>query len=349
MASLIRAANLAGFEELMGQLGGDAPALLARYHLDPALIRDPDAYVPYRSVAMILERAAVECACPDFGLRLVHWQGLDMLGPLAVIARNADNVLQAFLGIARYLYIHGPALKLNLNGRNAAGDYCFDYRIEEADLYQLAQGYELSLANGAHILRLLAGPSARPARLYFTHAALSPSGTYQRAFGCPVEFEAGYCGFDLRASDMQRPLVSADAHTLTLAQRYLESSQPPGGRLADRVAELIHRLLPTGHCQIGAVAEQLAMHPRTLQRALRAEGTGYDELLDDLRRERARAYLAMTGMRFSQIAGLLGYADQSAFNRSCRRWFGTTPKRLRARLLEELSPPRSQRLPAAPG
>jgi AraC-like DNA-binding protein len=34
-------------------------------------------------------------------------------------------------------------------------------------------------------------------------------------------------------------------------------------------------------------------------------------------------------MPFSQIAGLLGYSEQSAFNRACRLWFGKTPRQYR--------------------
>jgi AraC-like DNA-binding protein len=38
----------------------------------------------------------------------------------------------------------------------------------------------------------------------------------------------------------------------------------------------------------------------------------------------------VTGLEFSHIAGLLGYTEQSALNRSCRRWFGKTPGECRA-------------------
>jgi AraC-like DNA-binding protein len=332
MATLIRAANLAGLETLMSQFGADAAALLARYHIDPAVIRDPDAYLPYRSLSQVLERAASECQCPDFGLRLAHWQGLSMLGPVAVMARSANDVLEAFRSMSRYLHVHGPALKLSLTGRNAAGDYCFDFRIDEPGLVQLSQSYELSLANGVHILRLLAGAGTNPSRVYFQHAPLSSRATYARTFGCPVEFEVDHAGFDLPAVAMQRPVASADPHARQMAQRFLETSQPPDGRIADRVGELIHRLLATGQCSIGAIAEQLAMHPRSLQRALSACGTGYEQLLDEIRRDKARRYLAQTAMRYSQIAGLLGYTDQSTFNRACRRWFDCAPKALRQRL-----------------
>lgn len=329
MGTLIRAANLAGIEELMEELGSNAQPLLARYHIDPALICDPDAYLPYKSLFNVLESGAIECQCPDFGLRLAQWQGLGMLGPVAVMTRNATNVLEAFRSLAKYLYVHGPALKLSLRGCNQAGDYCFNYRLDEPGMDNIPQGYELSLANGSHILRMLAGQSARPARIYFMHAPLSSHTTYTKAFGCPVEFNAGHCGFDLKAQDMQRPLLRADAHTRQMAQRFLESSHPPDSKVSDRVAELIYRLLATGHCNLAVIAEQLAMHPRSLQRALSASDTSYELLLDDIRRDKARQYIVQTTMRFSQVFGLLGYTDQSTFNRACRRWFGSTPKQIR--------------------
>jgi methylphosphotriester-DNA--protein-cysteine methyltransferase len=43
-------------------------------------------------------------------------------------------------------------------------------------------------------------------------------------------------------------------------------------------------------------------------------------------------YLAEPGLYLSQIAVLLGYSEQSALNRSCRRWFGKTPRQYRAGL-----------------
>ncbi len=335
MSTLIRAANLAGIEELMAELGHDAAPLLARYHIHPQLIRDPEAYVPYRSLAAVIEQAALDTRCPDFGLRISHWQGLDMLGPIAVIARAADNVLHAFEGIAHYLHIHGPALKLSLQGRTLAGDYGFRFRIEERGLSQLTQSYELSMANASSILRLLTANKAKPARIYFTHAPLSNEAVYQRAFACPVEFNTDSSGFDLSEADALRPLSSADAQTLHVAQSFLESHGPSDAQLSEQVNELIHRLLPTGQCRIQTVAEQLAMHPRTLQRHLRQDGTCFETLLDGIRRDKARTYLAISGMRFSQISGLLGYADQSTFNRACRRWYRLTPKSLRHHLLRK--------------
>ena len=71
------------------------------------------------------------------------------------------------------------------------------------------------------------------------------------------------------------------------------------------------------------------MHPRTLHRRLAREGARFEEIKDEVRREMARSLIAQAGLSMTQIAGALGYAEQSALSRSCVRWFGDSPRRLR--------------------
>ena len=44
-----------------------------------------------------------------------------------------------------------------------------------------------------------------------------------------------------------------------------------------------------------------------------------------VRRNRAETYLAERAIPMSHVAAMLGYAEQSSFNRACLRWFGTMP------------------------
>jgi AraC-like DNA-binding protein len=98
------------------------------------------------------------------------------------------------------------------------------------------------------------------------------------------------------------------------------------------VAALSRRLLAVGHCTTEAIAEQLAMHPRTLQRRLAEDGIRCQDIIDEVRRKQAVRYLSEPRLYLGQIAGLLGFAEQSSLNRACRRWFGKTPRQYRADL-----------------
>ena len=53
-----------------------------------------------------------------------------------------------------------------------------------------------------------------------------------------------------------------------------------------------------------------------------------------MRREQAARYLAEDDLPFSQVTSLLGYTEQSAFNRACQRWFAMTPRQYRRQASE---------------
>jgi AraC-like DNA-binding protein len=80
------------------------------------------------------------------------------------------------------------------------------------------------------------------------------------------------------------------------------------------------------------VAQALHLSERTLQRRLQEEGTSYQQLLDDTRRELAQQYLATPRMTLLEIAYLLGFSEPSNFFRAFRRWFGKTPGEYREEL-----------------
>ena len=88
--------------------------------------------------------------------------------------------------------------------------------------------------------------------------------------------------------------------------------------------------LPKGVPTARRVASALGMSERTFARRLQAEGTSFRQLVDDVRRDMARSYLSDPELTLAQVAYLLGYADQSAFSNSFRRWTGQSPRRFRS-------------------
>ena len=118
-----------------------------------------------------------------------------------------------------------------------------------------------------------------------------------------------------------------------LAEGYLKSLGPPtDDSFTVRVTGMTRGLLTSGDCTPEQAARALGVHARTLQRHLKEEGTSFETIKDDLRREMAETLLAQPDVPFSHITYMLNYADTSALSRSCRRWFGETPRAHRARL-----------------
>jgi AraC-like DNA-binding protein len=81
---------------------------------------------------------------------------------------------------------------------------------------------------------------------------------------------------------------------------------------------------------LGEIARWIAVHPRTLQRALAEEGLSFAEILDCVRRQRARELVAGTDLPFAEISARLGFAEPAVLTRCARRWWGRTPSQVRS-------------------
>jgi AraC-like DNA-binding protein len=69
----------------------------------------------------------------------------------------------------------------------------------------------------------------------------------------------------------------------------------------------------------------LNMSARTLRRRLEKEGSSYQRIKDNARRDLAISLLHREGMTVSEVAELVGFSDPSAFHRSFKKWTGQSP------------------------
>lgn len=99
--------------------------------------------------------------------------------------------------------------------------------------------------------------------------------------------------------------------------------------LAHRVRELVLKRI--GQERIGQeqIVKALGLSERSLRRSLAAEGSSFQQILDECRQAQGFALLVRSSKPMSEIAFLLGYSDQTAFSRALTRWFGVSPRDLR--------------------
>jgi AraC-like DNA-binding protein len=329
---LIRGTSLQGFRELSDELGGSTAELLAAAHLRPEAIGDPDSFVSYRSVAALLESAATGTATGDFGRRLAERQGLDILGPVGIAARTAPTVGAAVEAIERYLSTYSPALSVAVRAEPGDRLATFDWRLAGDRPPPHRQAAELGLGVSVRVFRLLAGEDFRPTSVHLRHEPLVDVGDYERYFGCRIDFAADSYGFRFQRDVLSRPLA-ADHAVHDVVQEYLSTiSAPAETSTVDAVVRLVARILPTGGLDLDLVAGHLAQHRRTLQRQLADQGTTFAELVDRVRREEAERCLRDTDLAFGELSRMLGFSEQSAFSRACRRWFDGSPRTVRTSL-----------------
>ena len=148
-----------------------------------------------------------------------------------------------------------------------------------------------------------------------------------------MEFTASRAALAIDRGVLDLALGEHNEELRALAVDYLNVQYPARHTsLLVQVRSVIERLLGTGACGYAEVADALSMHPRTLQRRLREEGTTFEDIKDEARKDLAYRYLAYPDVPLAQVTAVLDYSEQSALTRSCQRWFHTTPSALRASL-----------------
>ncbi len=327
--SIIRGTALTNFDELVAELGGDGREFAAAAHLRHADIGRHDRYISLPHGLRLLDDVARVLDVPDLGRRLAARQSIEILGPIGLAGRNAATVADAFAIIEKYMAAYSPAIRTGIAAHRdpALHRFEFEYLLDPA--LPRAQAIELSLGVTLQVLREFLGPDYRPTAVHLPHAALTSAADYRRYFGAPPEFNHPIAGFTVRTADLQRPLT-VDRLAHQTAVDFLAGSIDGRDRSTRTlVRTLVRQLLATGPVGMVDIAEQLELHPKTLQRRLSAEGTGFGDLVDGTRREIARNLLRDTDLSFDQLSRQLGYAEQSVLTRSCRRWFGMTPSAYR--------------------
>lgn len=332
MGAMIRTASLRGFVPLIEELGGDPAPLLERFGISAQTLADPDGLVDITSHDLMLDAAAEEFACPDLSLRLAQSQDVTVLGPLAVAIQACSTVAEALQVASRFLFVHSPALSVAVetDPYEQQGVVALTYRKDLHESPYSPQATELGLAVFFRVARALIGGLDSLRTVEVPHHPLSPVERYTEFFGADVKFDRPTAALRVERRILDESFATANDTIRQLALDHLaETYADPGHLVTTQVRRVLAESLGSTKPGIASVAALLAMHPRTLQRHLAAEGATFEAILDGVRRDAAHRYLSMTDLPLGQVSALVGFTEQSTLSHAVRRWFGVAPRSVR--------------------
>lgn len=321
--------------DMLRERGIDGSDVLHRHGLNMSAL-DPSSEIGRDKELAILAELLPRAQDPSLGFEMGTRFGLAGYGPLTMLLMTCKNVFEGFqLGI-----------------RYQALTYLFG---------------ELSMEPGQHDTRLLITPIPLPDSVHDILMERDMVGTFRLVndiqtqlglqlgpkeiglpyprpdhypqleayFQCPVRFDQPVChalidnqtlaqnmpGHNKMAQDMYRAQCDAQ-----LSQR-----QPPLDNLQTRLSaylQLFVRHFPNAQ----DTARAFGVTERTLRRHLQHEGTTFQQLLDQVRCDKACRYLQHSEHSVAEIADLLGYSESAALIRAFERWKGVTPARFRRQL-----------------
>lgn len=288
------------------------PLVLWRDLLDRASLLAPDSPVPALEIgAQVRPRHA------------------GVLGYLSLASRTLGEAMQGYQRYEQLVYGQ-QVVRVRMQG-----ELVVMYWGVEASTGELADTVAIA-ALVSFLRRLLPEVSAVPqVSFVFARPDESACAAYDAFFGCPVQFAAGSTQVALPVEWLARRLPHSDPvvrEQLDQQARALLLVLPEANAFDRALQQALVRRLPEGEVALQLVAQDLHLSVRTLQRRLQQRQFSWRGLLDRTRQQLAEQYLADAALQLGEVALLLGFSEQSAFNRAFRRWTGTTPARFRRSL-----------------
>lgn len=312
---------------LLEQLGVSLDDVLLESGLPADQFNDPENLIPFREGSRLFGICSDRVGCEHFGILLGKYATLESFGIIADMVKSAADVRSGVRLLGRYLTLSdgGGLATISEDGQIAEWSYAlYEPGVERPELV-----YDLCLGGLMNIMQALCGKHWRPNEVLFSRSRPNDMKPYKDFFNAPMRFDAERTGLVFQREWLDAPLATSDpARLLALEAQVRKMEAESIGDLRAQIRRIVRRQLLSGSTTIAKVAEDLGMHPRTMERRLKALRTSFRSLIDEVRFEVSQQLLT-THMPIVAIAQSLQYSNPAAFTRAFRRWSGVPPLRWR--------------------
>jgi len=317
-----------GLIDFASKRGADRRALLALTGLAGEEMPDPNRRVSLDRYALMVCEAARQCGDPALAIHFAAESQFADLSIVGLIGYASETMRDALAQLNRFgrlvtdIAVDGPE-RFSITPA-PSGLWLTDHRIDDPPFPELTEMTFVRMIVGTR--QFGSTPFASFAEV--THDDPGTAEELRPVLGIPVRYGAQHNRLcvsrawqDYRIAQYPRyafALFCAHAEPL-LAE--LDAAHSVSGQVERMILPVLH----TGTVSAEGVARKIGLSGQGLYRALRAEGTTFEELLARLRHSFARGYLANGRASLSEIAYLLGYSDVSSFSRAFKRNEGVSP------------------------
>jgi AraC-like DNA-binding protein len=305
--------------------------LLAETCIDRTALQAPEARLPFDVHAQLFRQIPALLDDPGIGLDVGLETEPGAMGLVGLLAERCRTVGEAL----------GTVASLNALANQASwmrwwieGDRVFvvdahtldgrPYHPTMAEATMVFWAARLSGATGLHAAKL---------EIWLTHDRHGGWASRGERVPAHVRFEQPFNAVILPRAALEAPMLMAHPMLQHHLARLASEELPRLPVVEDPVSLVewcVGARLVGGPPPLARVARSLGTSVRSLQRQLATRGRSYSEIVDGVRRERARRLLLVPGTSIDAIALALGYEGSRPFRRACLRWFGHTPSTLRS-------------------
>ncbi|MCB1694105.1 MAG: AraC family transcriptional regulator [Pseudomonadales bacterium] len=327
----IRMSQVSGTLEWAQRLGVSRSIALTGTGIDVTDLQDADARISYRQRIRQMENI-IEHVPPGAWLMSRSEVSISDFGLLGYAMMSSATLDKAIQIAVKYHKMAGAMFELGFLRDGDDAVLRLDHMLAGGMVGQMV--IDELFSGITPLIRLLTGNETfEPRELRFSFAKPSYHSLYARAFDCPIRFDEKYTEYRFDAALLAEPLAEADANTARICEESCRKLLNQMEIEQDIVSRICHLLLstPGEFPRLDAIAEKLSIGTRTLRRRLKALGTSYQKILDDVKKELAIEYLQTTNLSVQEISDLLGYSEVTNFRRAFVKWVDVSPYQYRKR------------------
>ena len=327
---MINTCWLKPFADYFAEKGGSLAPYCEEAQIALALVTTGEGWITKHQLYDLLQAMVIGEKMPEVGFVVGERITPDCLGDLGAAMARQETL--------------GGAIRTfcELINRHVEGNHCW---LEEGDNGEVWFFNEKSISSEPgriiadqaglmsmiNLVRLVAGKSWYPRKAELQTAPID----YHRKLAgiCEIEFkfQQKATGFVFPARWLLRSTSSYDIPSPLEdgSSGLLEEGQPVSTKLALLLGEIIGvgGMCPT----VKLMADLCGTSSRSLHRQLKLEGKTYQEILDEVRFERACRRLQESKISIKELATQLGYSGSNNFVRAFKRKCGDTPGDFRKR------------------
>lgn len=312
--------------------GVDPVSLLSESGLHVGALDEPDGRVSFAALVRVLEAAARQPGCSDIGLAVGGASTLRLLGTLGSLLRAGPTVGHALQSLVNLQRLHGEGLA----AFSVDHGHCVEvgFVALAPGSVRLATLYDTAAAMIAACVHEISGGAVRPTGVALPHR-IDDRAVYRAHFGSRV-----LCQTDHAALFFEKRALALDVMEPDPGRRceIAIGLKLPADDLVTRLYRGIRlQFAWTGSPRVEDFAAQVGISARSLSRRLAERGLSFSDVLRQVRYDLSRQLLAETDRQMCEVASACGYRDGAPFQRTFRRWSGTSPGRWRSLNSPDLS------------
>lgn len=303
--------------------------VLEAAELEPADLADQEGRVPVAAVVKIWELLEARFPNVPHGL-----EAAALSPPSAWGVLNRATAFAPRLADAVALYVRYTGLISSASGVRVV-------ELDEGMGVQLllppagrALGHVADYACATTFRHLYSGPArAHIVRVEFAHEPRGPVEAYHQALMPEVRFGQPETMTVISHAGWVAPRPQGDPAMLANLRQYLEELWSDTTVDQTPTLEPLYAAIATcalrSEFTVAALARQMGMSVRSLQRHAREHDVQISQLLELTRKANAQRLLADPRLSLAEVAFLLGYSEERAFSRAFKRWVDQTPAQFR--------------------